>query len=95
MPYQYASQLIHELNNDQEAAASSRRSVSDDNHEYEAVYKRWRQAQHTRARADLEQLDRRADEQATLGYVTVDDFGNEGDDTKVSTQRRHVTSKIA
>ncbi|KAK0558731.1 hypothetical protein OC844_004931 [Tilletia horrida] len=43
------------------------------------IYNQWRREQWEAAHADIKELDKRAD--ATLGYVTTDDFGSDGDDT--------------
>ena len=51
---------------------------------YELRYRKWLRSQSSQAQADLAELDRRADAQATLGYVTSDDLGKDGDDTVVS-----------
>jgi 2',3'-cyclic-nucleotide 2'-phosphodiesterase (5'-nucleotidase family) len=97
VPYQYASQIIHTLNNDKAAQASSRRrSAEDDEAEKELyakghvshIYNRWMKEQHhfasNEAALDLAKLDARAaaaQAQRTLGYVTKDDCPGDGDDT--------------
>ncbi|KAK0544959.1 hypothetical protein OC845_005335 [Tilletia horrida] len=91
--YQYAIQVLGKLN----AAGAYRRSLdgavvktersggaSHSGEEYErgnvdAIFNEWRNDQWAAARADIHELDKRA--AATLGYVTTDDFGNDGDDT--------------
>ena len=95
VPYKYASQLIGKLNGDATAQANSRRSGESGSSSAEArsayargeidyIFNDWRREQYERAQADLEALDRRANEQRTLGYSTKDDIGTDGDDTEVS-----------
>lgn len=65
--------------------------------EVEPIYQAWRQSQFRAAteeqRRSLAQLDARADEQATLGYVTSDDAGNDGDDVSLISHHRNTSAE--
>ncbi|CAD6904547.1 unnamed protein product [Tilletia controversa] len=92
--YQYATQILTQLNNegayrrsldgsvhpvDRSSTASSHEGEQYARGDVDHIYNAWRKEQVEAARADIEQLDKRA--ATTLGYVTKDDFGSDGDDT--------------
>ncbi|KAE8254751.1 hypothetical protein A4X13_0g3292 [Tilletia indica] len=92
--YQYASQILDQLNNEgayrrsldgtvHPVDRSSGKSLHEGEHyargDVDQIYNAWRKEQYDAAREDIKQLDKRAD--IALGYFTKDDFGSDGDDT--------------